>query len=126
MKTRAVMIVCVALVLVLASSYLLGPLHRSDEHIQSWVLHKAPPGSSVGDVRALIQRQRWKLDFEWKGTNSPATPREYPYVRGSRIIGACLGGYEGIPWHADVDAFWGFDDGGRLIDFRVRKDYDSL
>jgi len=107
-------------------AFLLSPLRWPPEVIQAWVLRKAPLGSSVAEVKALISRQRWRLDFEWQGTNSPVRPADYPYVRGARIVGAYFGHYQGIPWRADVDAFWGFDDTGKLIDFHVRKDYDAL
>jgi len=80
----------------------------------------------MADVKSLIAKQRWKLNYEWHGVNVDATPRSYPYVRGGHIIGAYFGHYQGLPWRADVDAFWGFDDTGRLIDFHVRKDYDTL
>ena len=115
-----------ATVLLLGAAFLGSPLRWSEGHIQNWVLRKAPLGSSVADVKALINRQGWRLDFEWQGTNSPASPRDYPYVRGGHIIGAYFGHYQGIPWRADVDAFWGFDESGKLIDFHVRKGYDAL
>jgi hypothetical protein len=102
------------------------PLRRSEGNIQNWVLQKAPLGSSVADVKAVIKSQGWRLDFEGEGTNSPTSPKDYPYVRGKHIIWAYFGSYQGIPWHADVDAFWGFDDAGKLIDFHVRKDYNAL
>jgi len=80
----------------------------------------------VADVKTLIEEQGWELNYEWRGENSDANPRSYPYVRGGHIIGAYFGHYQGFPWRADVDAFWGFDDEERLIDFHVRKDYDTL
>lgn len=102
------------------------PIRWSEAHIQQWVLRKAPLGSSVAEVKALIEKQGWKSDYEWRGTNLDANPRSFPYVRGGHIIGAYLGHYQGLPWRADVDAFWGFDDEGKLIDFHVRKDYDTI
>jgi hypothetical protein len=103
-----------------------NPLHWSEARIQQWALRKAPLGSSVADVKTLIEKQGWKLKYEWRGANLDASPREYPYVRGGHIIGAYFGHYQGVPWRADVDAFWGFDDEERLIDFHVRKSYDTL
>ena len=115
-----------AVIFLLGGACVTSPLRRSEADVRNWALRKAPLGSSVAEVKALIDRQRWRLDFEWRGTNSHATPRDYPYVRGGHIIGAYFGHYQGIPWRADVDAFWGFDDDGRLIDFYVRKCYDAL
>ena len=99
-----------AVVVILCIAVLTSPLRWSEAHIQQWVLRKAPLGSSVADVRALIEKQDWKLDYEWRGTNLDANPRNYPYVRGGHIIGAYFGHYQGLPWRADIDAFWGFDD----------------
>jgi hypothetical protein len=115
-----------AIVIFPGAVFLLNPLRWSEGHIHNWVLRQAPFGSSVSDVRALIERQGWKSDYDWQGTNSHASPNDYPYVRGVRIIGAYFGHYQGIPWRADVDAFWGFDENGKLIDLHVRKDYDTL
>jgi hypothetical protein len=125
-----------ATVFLLSAGCLFSPIRHPENQIQSWVLRKAPLGSSVAEVKALIERQGWKLEFDWQGaqkfdypwqsTNLPPAPREYPYVSGCHVIGADLGGYQGIPFRADVDAFWGFDDKGRLIDFHVRKNYEGL
>ena len=114
-----------AVAVLLGAVVLMNPLHRSEARIQQWVLSKAPLGSSVADVKALIAEQGWKSDYEWRGTNLDANPKNFPYVRGDHIIGAYFGHYQGIPWRADVDAFWGFDDEERLIDFHVRKSYDT-
>jgi len=116
----------IAVAVLLAVMAWMNPLLRSEAHIQQWVLGKAPLGSSVADVKTLIEEQGWKLKYEWRGTNLDANPRNYPYVRGGHIIGAYFGHYQGFPWRADVDAFWGFDDEERLIDFHVRKDFDTL
>jgi hypothetical protein len=42
------------------------------------------------------------------------------------MVEAYLGHYQGIPWRADVDALWGFDDSGKVMDFQIRKSYDRL
>jgi len=116
----------VAVAVLFGAVVLASPLRRSEAYIQQWVLQKAPLGSTVADVRALIEKQGWKLNYEWRGQNLDASPRNYPYVRGGHIVGAYFGHYQGIPWRADVDAFWGFDDEEKLIDFHIRKSYDSL
>jgi len=37
-----------------------------------------------------------------------------------------LGSFRGFPWGGYVDAFWGFDSRGKLIDLHVRKGHDGL
>lgn len=125
-KRIIVMVALAAAVLLAVGGGLLSPLRWSQDHIQSWVLRKAPLGSTVAEVQALIKHQGWTLNYEWRGPIAPAAPKDYPYVRGAHIIGAYFGPYQGLPWRADVDAFWGFDGTGALIDFHVRKDYDTL
>ena len=121
MKSKPIVwaILAIALILVVACTNL--PLRRPRSDIQNWVLEKTPLGSSVEDVRSVIAGNRWKVNLDWKGTNNTLTE-----VQGTQIIGAYLGGYQGLPWHADVDAYWGFDDDGKLIDLNVRKYYDAL
>jgi hypothetical protein len=112
-------------IILLSALFFLNPLHWPEGSIKNWLLWKAPLGSSISDVKALITHQGWRLENDWQGTNSPTSPTDYPYVTGTHILVAYLGHYQGIPWRADVDAFWGFDDQGRLIDLYVRKDYDA-
>jgi hypothetical protein len=52
--------------------------------------------------------------------------KNFPAVKGTRVIGAYLGGYQGIPYRVELDAYWGFDESGHLIDLNVRKGVDAL
>ena len=119
-------LILLAVVILPGAALLLSPLRWSEGQIQNWVLRKAPLHCSVADVRALIDRQGWKLTSDWQGTNSHASSRDYPYVRGGRILVAHLGYYQGIPWRTDVETFWGFDENDKLIDVHVRKTRDAL
>ena len=102
MKSKPIVCAILMIALILVSACTNLPLRRSE-------------------VKAVIARNRWELKFDWKGTNNTLTE-----IRGTRIIFAYLGGYQGLPWHADVDAYWGFDENGKLIDLNVRKHYDAL
>jgi hypothetical protein len=118
------------LLAVAASLVFLNPLRRDEAYIHDWLLRQAPIGSSVGEVKSIIAKHGWKLDCDWQSTaeHPPLSHSErmYPYVAGSRVIGAYLGHYQGLPWRIDVDVFWGYDSQGKLIDVYVRKDADSL
>jgi hypothetical protein len=119
-------IVVVAVGISLLGAFLFfSPLRWPTDSIKNWLLGKASLGSSVSEVKTIIAQQGWRSDLDWQGTNSLASPRDYPYVKGTHIINAYLGHYQGIPFRADIDAFWGFDDQGKLIDLYVRKDYDA-
>jgi hypothetical protein len=118
------------LLVVAASLVFLNPLRRDEAYIHDWILGQAPLGSSVKDVKSIIAKHDWKLHMDWQSTaeHPPLShsEREYPYVAGSLIISADLGHYQGLPWRIDIEAFWGFDSQGKLIDVHVRKCADSL
>jgi hypothetical protein len=125
MKIEPLVCALLAVALILSAACTNLPLRRPKSDIQNWVLDKAPLGSSIAEVKSVIARNRWKINLDWKGTNSKASTNSYPYVQGTQILAAYLGGYQGLPWRADVDAFWGFDEDGKLIEFCVRKYYDG-
>jgi hypothetical protein len=124
-KTINWMAVVAAGIFLFSAILFFSPLRWPTGSIKNWLLGKAPLGSSVSEVKAVIAQQGWRLDLDWQGTNSLTSARDYPYVKGTHIINAYLGHYQGIPFRADIDAFWGFDDQGKLIDLHVRKDYDA-
>jgi hypothetical protein len=68
---------------------------------------------------------------EWRGNPSNISGEEacyndYPGVKGEYFIQADLGSYQGIPFRVGVDAHWGFDSAGRLLDLRIRKMPEGL
>jgi hypothetical protein len=104
----------------------LYPLWESEDGVREWILRQTPLGSSSNEVRTFIAKRGWKSKYDWMGTPSPVSEKQFPAVKGSHIIGADLGGYQGLPFHVDLDAYWGFDASGRLIDLRVRKMADGI
>jgi hypothetical protein len=109
----------------------IGPLRKSQNDLKAWILKEVPLGSSVGQVKALIKRRGWKLLAEWHGNPSKvssesASFNDYPGVKGEYFIQADLGSYQGIPFRVGVDAHWGFDAAGRLVDLRIRKGHEGL
>ena len=102
------------------------PLWMPASGLRSWILRRAPLGSSSEQVDAFIAAHHWSRHYDWHGTPSPTSEKPYPAVKGTRVIGAYLGGYQGIPFRADLDAYWGFDESGHLIDLNVRKMVDAL
>jgi hypothetical protein len=99
---------------------------QSEPEIRERILKKVPLGSSVKNVETFIASQGWKQKYNWQGTPSDISEHYFPGVKGGHIIGADLGRFRGFPWGGYVDAFWGFDSRGKLIDLHVRKGYDAL
>jgi hypothetical protein len=111
----------------------IGPLRKSQSDLKAWILKEVPLGSSVDQVKALIKGQGWKLLAEWHGnpgkvSSDTAYPsiKDYPGVKGEYFIHADLGSYQGIPFRVGVDAHWGFDSTGKLLDLRIRKMSEGL
>jgi len=42
-------------------------------------------------------------------------------LKDNYFIQADLESYQGIPWRINVDAHWGFNRQGKLLDLRIRK-----
>ena len=109
------------------------PLWRSQIALKARILKEAPLGSSVGEVHALIKSRGWELLAEWHGNPGKVSSdtlypsiKDYPGVKGEYVIHADLGNYQGVPFRVGIDAFWGFDAAGRLVDLRVRKVHEGL
>jgi hypothetical protein len=122
----AIAIVAIICAGIVVRDALIHPLWMPASGVRAWLLRRAPLGSSPEQVDALIAAHRWSRHYDWHGTPSHSSEEFYPAVKGSRIIGAQLGGYQGIPFRADLDAYWGFDESGHLIDLNVRKMVDAL
>ena len=119
-------VIAVVVVLV-AHSLSLNPLRQSEPSLRSWILNKAPLGSSPKAVVALISNRDWTKSYEWTGKANDLSEKFYPGVKGVHIIGADLGYYNSLPWgRVDIDAYWGFDADDKLVDFRVRKMVGAL
>jgi hypothetical protein len=132
-KTLSLVAIVVVLAFVGMRIFPANLLWKSQNDLKAWMLNQVPLGSSVGQVNALIKSQGWKLLAEWHGnpgkvSSDTAYPRikDYPGVKGEYFIHADLGNYQGIPFRVDVDAFWGFDAAGQLVDLRIRKMAEGL
>ena len=132
-KTLSLVVIVVVVALIGMRVFPSNPLWKSQNDLKAWILKQAPLGSSIGDVKALMKRQAWKLLAEWHGnpgkvSSDTAYPsiKDYPGIKGEYFIHADLGNYQGIPFRVGVDAFWGFDAAGRLVDLRIRKGAEGL
>ena len=124
--TRAAKIgaaIAVLAVLIGIAVRIYNPLWRSATAIEAGLRSAAPEGTSIDSVRSLITQSGWRVEHEWSWS-TPTSPADLG-VTGDRILFVSMGGYQGIPWHADVDSFWGFDRAGNLMDIHVRKSYDA-
>ncbi len=77
-------------------------------------------GSSVEEVRAVMVAQHWQKWYEKELHQDPDRPNAYPGVRGNYAIGVDFGKHFGLPFSYSVDAYWGFDQNGKMIDLKVR------
>jgi hypothetical protein len=121
--------VCIfpAVAIILIGCSALNPLRRSEPDLRAWILSQAPLGASPAAVVKLITDKGWTKSYDTSGPQTELSEKFYPGVKGMRIIGAELGYYYGLPWgRVDVEAFWGFDADGKLIDLHVRKGVSSL
>ena len=111
-----------------------NPLRKSEKKLHAWVLAETPMGSSMEDVAKAIERQKWQRDPGHNEELGFYRQQGFIGVVGSKSIHADLGDYR--EWHfpivgykdwatwANVEAYWGFDEHGKLIDIWVRKSWD--
>jgi hypothetical protein len=128
-KSTFWMLGILGIIILTCIAILSNPFRGSETYIRHWLLKKAPLGSSVEEVKSMISKNGWTLDFERQGTPTAVSEKQYPGVKGEHIIGVLhLDHHHGfpIPLDVDIDAYWGFDTQGRLIDLNVRKMTDSL
>lgn len=93
-----------------------NPLRQSDAELRAWLLAKTPVGSSSNQVQAVLQQHGWYTDGFRTTQPRPATD---PFIAGD------LGGYQGLPWHVFVSAFWELDGNNQLAGIRIRRTIDS-
>jgi hypothetical protein len=93
-----------------------NPLRKSDVELRAWLLAKTPLGSSMADVRSLLDRHGWHDARFQQRRPLPAT---------EPFLGGDIGSYQGLPWHTSVRAFWEFDSSNRLVNIRIERILDS-
>lgn len=107
----------------------LNPLRWPEAAIRARLLWSTPLGSTMPEVRRVIEGKGWKLDTYSESVGF-LDQRAHPYVvTGAKHIRASLGDYTTfmlvLPLPANVTAFWGFDDNGRLVDIWVWRTIDG-
>jgi len=121
--TVAIAVIGVSVAIVCAA---LNPLRRPESAIQADLLREAPLGSSTVQVEEMIHRHGWHLSYPLADTGFYDQRFRPGRETGAKHFRASLGDYQGIPFKANVTVFWGFDEGGRLIDVWVWKTWDGL
>jgi len=98
-----------------------NPLRQPIEQIRVDLLEITPLGSSIEEVRRVIQNnEEWRWSGHIATVGFPTGPRsDDPHI-GVRSIRVGLGGYANI-FSTGVVAWWGFDENDNLIDIRVQK-----
>jgi hypothetical protein len=98
------------------------PLWRGEQDIEQWIVRRVPLGTDASFVRQFIAGRGWKIESEWQQQQPQAG---YGTHKGTHVIHAYLGAYR-VVFRTDLDAFFGFDKRGRLVDVHVRKMVDSI
>jgi hypothetical protein len=122
MIRRRTVVVGFALLLVACGWWLWSPLWLSDAALQSWVEHVVPIGTDIARARGLIRSSGWALKGEWE-QSEPSI--DFGTRKGSHVIYAYLG-HRRLVFREDVDAFFGFDRSGRLVEIHIRRMTDAL
>jgi hypothetical protein len=119
------LLVIVTVWLIIRNPYQWGTMWESETSVKAALLKQAPMGSSVDQVRSVVQKHHWKEEFDWTGKPSEQSETFYPGVKGSRILGTYLGARGGLVWTNHYQAFWGFDSHDQLIDLKARISADG-
>jgi hypothetical protein len=106
----------------------LNPLRRSPDRIRASLLEVTPLASTMTDVRRVLEQKKW-LNTKYSGTagfvkHEPGRPI---VVVGATSLCGLLGEYYEfpVPLVTSVEAYWGFDRNGTLIEVWVRKTTDG-
>jgi len=92
---------------------------------------QAPLGSSINEVKSILVKNNWKINYEREGLNEARKQfnmpfnilkREYPYVDGDYALSTIIADYLSI----SIGVFWGFDTEGKLIDVYINREVDGL
>ena len=127
---RNILGVLVILCLGFGVKFALNPLRRSNSKIHTWLLKKVPQGSNESYFLTIAKGEGWEvhengwhspvMDIKTWGGFDPDTP-----LYGRTYYHVYLGHYySGL--RVDVSTIWAFDDKGRFVDVRIRREVDGL
>jgi len=98
-----------------------NPLRQPVEQIRADLLEITPLGTSIEEVRSVIQNNdEWRWSGHIATVGFPTGQRSDDPRVGVKSTRANLGGFSNIFW-TSVVAWWGFDEEGKLIDIHVEK-----
>jgi hypothetical protein len=124
-KITIVILLALAIAIVVSMS---NPLRRSLDNIREKMLVMTPVGTSMEEVIEFIESQdKWGKPYINYEHGYPLDDRGIVSYSGNIIVGeqsidVVIGEYK--TWlivGICVDVFWGFDEGGKLVDLGVRK-----
>ena len=125
-KTRAIVCVILLLILVILAFIFLNPLRRSREAINQELANVTPIGISYFEAAEKLQARFGNIKKNEK-TGFFLQEIAHQEVIGTKSIQVHLGDYYHFPIGiTSVEAFWGFDDAGKLIRIWVWKTTDSI
>lgn len=101
-----------------------GSLRRPVSMIENSLLRLAPIGSSTDDVLRAVEAKGWEHSVVRNVGFLKQKAMHHAAVVGSSSLEAHLGDY-GVFFRTSVDAYWGFDRDGRLLEVWVWKTTDA-
>ena len=119
----------VALAIVVAAKAASRPAWWPEDTLTAWLRSRTPYGTSESEVRAFLQRRGWHSIWA-PGQDSLNRAHHIKFSDGSQTLEVVLGAYRSplflFLFRTTTEVFYGFDEDGRLVDIRVRKDTDAL
>src|SRR6185503_12635853 len=89
---------------------------QSDERIRASLLERTPIGSSVVEVRLLVDEEGFSKVGHWSSPSKVEVDLFTPTsIRAASLLNAELASYW-APWQTSTEAYWFFDRADRLID----------
>lgn len=90
--------------------------------VLGWMKVICPLGSSKDEIKETIAQNRWAIKNEKSNIRSFKNCVICKDIDGDQYISADITNYFGIY----IDAFWGFNEKGELVDIYVRKSQIGL
>jgi hypothetical protein len=133
------LIVFVLIILIVIVVNLLNPLAKSEEQIRADMLKLTPIGTSIDDVREVIERnRRWKFRYYYPDSGyllvhgrprrGSSSTGEYVGVKHMEVLIGTSGvtiSTRGIRFNVAVSVFYAFDENSNLIGIAVLSDADA-
>lgn len=116
----ALIVICLGAVLALVAALLSTRPWSSTKAVEGLISKQTPLGSTAVEVKDLIREKDWGVCLDFTGNTSKIRDTTHTGVVGYHIIGATLPDY-GFLFRIHTQAYWGFDENGKLVDVSIRR-----